>query len=217
MSAGVGAVLKSGDWRRLLSLGPAGAGEPPSTPAPSTEPAAAAGIASHLDELAEDMLDLLRRIRSIEAAQENVLERLEQLDKSVRDGAFQQAREVDALRRDILGEQKSLVSLGAFNALAPILDRFRLMRGAINPKKEKQSADQFDAAIEMLSQTVRSLGYLPFMPTVGESFDPHRMTCVAFQKGPQGVVLAVERPGFVTELGSVTRPAAVVLAAPGAS
>src|SRR5262245_27807203 len=86
---------------------------------PAAPPAAVA--AGHLQELAEDMVDLLRRAKGIEAAQAETVSRLDRLEQAVREGLLQQARETDRLRRDLLDEHKALAARAAFEAVLPAL------------------------------------------------------------------------------------------------
>jgi len=174
----------------------------------------ATGSSGVMEELAEDMLDLLRRVKAIEAAQTDLVARLGQFERSLHESLFLQAREVDSLRRELLGDQKAFVALSALNALLPAVDRFRLMRAAANSKKDKPVVEQLDATIEILGQTIRSLGYGPFEPTLGEPFDPQRMICSSHKPGDGGVVLGVDRPGYQTPQGVIVRPAGVILASP---
>ena len=57
------------------------------------------------------------------------------------------------------------MALTALNALLPALDRFRLMRVAANPKKDKSVVEQLDATIEILLEvgyTQAQLGEIAF-------------------------------------------------------
>src|SRR5437879_776149 len=85
--------LRHGTWTApAFAAGGDRSGETPTRPDP---------VAEHLEELAEDMLDLLSRVRGIETTQADVSSRLAELEKTVRDRMFLQAREVDALRREL--------------------------------------------------------------------------------------------------------------------
>jgi hypothetical protein len=198
MRIGVGAVIT-----------PFGRADASPEPRRESKPA----VEACLEEIAEDMLDLLQRVQGIESALAGLDTRQGRIEQAVREGLFLQAREVDALRRELVGDHKILLGLGALNGLAPALERFRLMRDTMTSAEQSGSVAHFDAAIEILAQTIQSLGFESFEPTVGEPFDPGRMYCAGHQPGPAGVVLAVDRPGYRSAQG-VARPAGVLLAKP---
>ncbi len=187
---------------------------PAAPPAPPPAPEADA-TAEHLGELADDMLDLLRRVKGLEATQADVIARLERIETTARDGARMQARETDNIRRELLGEHSALAARATAEAVFPVLDKLRPMRAAINPRKNEVLANQLDAVLEILAGMLRAFGFVPFEPALGTPFDPNRMRCVGERKGPPGVVLGVEQPGFLAK-DTVLRPAGVLLAPPAA-
>lgn len=179
---------------------------PPAVPQPD-------GTAEQLSELADDMLDLLRRVTGLEGGQVEVLARLDRIEQSARSGFRDQVRETDQLRRDLLGEHRALAARVTVEAIFPVLDKLHPMRAVITPRKNEALANQLDAILEILGGLIRALGYTPFAPAAGEAFDPHRMQCVGFKKGPPGVVLGVVQPGYAAG-ATVLRPAGVLLAPP---
>lgn len=168
-------------------------------------------VAAHLQELAEDMVDLLRRVVGLEAAQAGLAAQFGQLNQTLEKGLFLQAREVDTLRRELIGQQRGLLALHILEVIAPALDRLRIMRRALNPRRDQRMIGQLEPTIEILNQAIRSLGFVAFEPQVGEPFDPQRMAVAGNAKGAPGVVLGVERPGYLVQ-ESVVRPAGVVVA-----
>ena len=163
------------------------------------------------EEIAEDMLELLRYVTAIERTQRDLSLRLEQVETILRDTARQYAREVDTLRRELLGERKALSALSVFNSVLPMLDSLRAMRARLPKMKNSPVRQQLDALIQTLNTTLRSLGFTEFEVEKDESFDPRRMECLGFASGPPGVVLNVVRPGYCTR-EVVVRPAGVIVA-----
>ena len=163
------------------------------------------------EEIAEDMLELLRSVNAIERMQREVVQRLDQVETTLRDTARQYAREVDTLRRDLLGERKALSALSVFNSVLPMLDSLRAMRANLPRRKNTPVGQQLDALIQTLGTTLRSLGFVEFEVKKDEPFDPGRMECLGFASGRPGIVLQVVRPGYCTR-EVVVRPAGVIIA-----
>src|ERR1041384_3172996 len=165
------------------------------------------------EEIAEDMLELLRRVTNIERAQSDLALRLEQVETTLRDTSRQYASEVEKLQREFLGERKALSALSVFNAVVPMLDSLRVMRAQLHKSKQAPVRQQLDALIQTLSTTLRSLGFVEFEAIKNEPFDPARMECLGFASGRPGIVLNAICPGYrVQEV--VVRPAGVMLSDP---
>lgn len=188
-------------------------------PAAATAPAPAARASEPvadptseaLGELADDMLDLLKRVKGIEAVQADLVARLERIETATRDGTKQVARETDNLRRDLLGEHSALAARAVAEAVFPVLDKLRPMRAAVNPRRDTALANQLDAVLEILNSMLRAFGFTVYEPAVGTPFDPTKMRCAGEKKGPPGVVLGVDQPGYLAK-DSVLRPAGVFIA-----
>lgn len=168
------------------------------------------------EELAEDMLELLRRVKSIEATSSEMSGRLEQVEQTLRDGSRLQTRETDALRRDLLGERKAANAVSVFNAVVPTLDSLRLMHTKLHQTKDARTRAQLYAVIEALAMVLRGLGFLEFQVEKGELFDPGRMECLGFGNGEPGIVLEVTRPGYQA-YEAVIRPAGVLIGDPNSA
>ncbi|HKQ91592.1 MAG TPA: nucleotide exchange factor GrpE [Blastocatellia bacterium] len=159
-----------------------------------------------LEEITEDMLEMLRRLKNVE-------ERLEQVEQLMRESSRSQAREIDALRRDLLGERKAINAMSVFNALIPTLESLRAMHTKLNHAKDVRMRAQADAVIQAMSMALRGLGFVEFQVTKGEPFDPSRMECLGFVKGEQGIVLDAVRKGYMAN-ETIVRPAGVLIADP---
>lgn len=190
-------------------------------PEPEAAPAAAPVSSSampgawneSMEELADDMLALLKRVKTLEEQQTETLSRLELLRTSLVAAAESTARESDALRRELLGERKHLAMMSAFLAVAPGLERLQIMRGELDPAKDRRTLDQLHAVVETLSTMLRGLGFTQFEAQANEPFDSTRMECVGFDRGEPNVVLKCVRAGFLAGQ-TVVRPAGVLIANP---
>ena len=165
------------------------------------------------EELAEDMLEMLRRVKSIEVTCSDMSGRLEQVEQTLREGSRLQARETDALRRDLLADRKAANAVSVFTAVVPTLDSLRLMHKNLHQTKDARTRAQLYAVIEALSMVLRGLGFLEFKVEKGEPFDPGRMECLGFGKGEPGIVLEVTRPGYQAH-EAVIRPVGVLIGDP---
>ena len=172
----------------------------------ATSPAAPVDNADQLDEIAEDMLDLLTRVRKIENGQLEMQSRLEHVARS-------QAMAVDALRNDLLGERKAFVGRSAFSAIMTAIDSFKTMSAGLDPTEDQRTIAQLTAVVSSLTTVVQSLGFFEFTVSEGEPFDPNRMECLGVEVGEPGVVLKVGRLGYATET-TVVRPCGVFIADP---
>lgn len=188
------------------------------TGALTTQREDSAAVQESLEEIAEDMLNLLQRVKSIEERQVHLSAQVEQLQQALPQMARAQSQEISTLRTDILGDRKSQAGLSVCKALIPWLDSLRTMRAKL-PKKDKQGSrlrPQLNVIIDAVTMMVQSLGFQEFHATPGEPFDPKRMECTGYLPGKPGVVLETERPGY---LGGdiIVRPAGVRLGAPSST
>jgi molecular chaperone GrpE (heat shock protein) len=171
--------------------------------------------AGSIQELADDLLLLLRMVRGLSDAQtemraqvESALSRLQQIQR-------QQAAELYNLRRDLLNERRAQANRSAFDAVHPVIDHIGLIQASMSDC-DSSVARHMSALLSALRMLLRGLGFAPFSVDVGAPFDPARMECVEYAKGEQGVVLAVLRPGYQAD-GVVVRPCGVAIADPAAA
>jgi molecular chaperone GrpE (heat shock protein) len=170
----------------------------------------------HLEELAEDMLDVLRRVKALEQKHGDLLARLDQVGQQVHEGHRYLVRQLDALKQDLVGDRKELAAMAIFNAALPALDVLTVLRGELPGGEDTRLRNQMEAVIDTLNRMFRGLGFVEFLAEPGQAFDPHRMECLGYVEGKPGQVLAVVRPGYLA-CGTVVRPAGVKIADPNQS
>ncbi len=168
-----------------------------------------------LETITDHVQQLLQRVQDMEAAQNTIIARLEQLEVRLRQDTRAAVVEVGALRTELLGERKSLSALGVFNGVLPMLDSLRAMQAA-QANTESPVYHQIDALINSLTMMLRGLGFSEFTVAVGEPFDPTFMECTGYAHGQTGIVLEASRIGYRTQAG-VIRPVGVTIAAPNVS
>ncbi len=173
-----------------------------------------------LEELADDMLEVLRRLRALEQGQTEIKERLAQVDARVFESTRAIAHEMDQQRRDLLAERKSLLARSLFNAVVAHVDGLRAMRAGLEDGKRHRDKQtnrmirQLEAIELSLITALQGFGYREFRAEVGHPFTPTTMECVGYANGQPGVVVQAVRTGFLAPDGGVARPAGVLLTAP---
>jgi molecular chaperone GrpE (heat shock protein) len=167
-----------------------------------------------LEEIADDMLALMRKLSDLGRGQQQLFERLDRLEETWGTAMRAVAREMDSLRRDLLGERKHAAVSDLYGEVIPMLERLRILRGSLCEPADARTIQQTDSVIETLAAFLRRSGCVPFETRVGEPFDPTRMECIQYaEDGEAGVVLASLRPGYRTG-ERVFRPAGVRIAVP---
>lgn len=167
--------------------------------------------AEHLEELADDMLNLLRRMIKVEEGQQTILTLLAQQGTASAQSARTIAREVDTLRRDMVGDRKHIATTSVFNELIPLIDRFQTMCAHLDGEADLRMRSQIEGVLDTLSACLRRLGCEEFAAASGSAFDPSRMQCEAYvDEGEPGHVAATVKPGYL--FGEfVLRPATVTV------
>ncbi len=168
--------------------------------------------AESMDELADDLLHLLRMVRELSDGQAALRAYVESSLAQHQQVQRQQAAELYNLRRDLLDDRRAQANRSAFDAIHPAVDQIELIRATL-PDSECPAARHMSVLLSALRMVLQGLGFVPFSVEVGDSFDPARMECVEYAAGERGVVLAVLRPGYRAN-GAVVRPCGVAIAAP---
>ncbi len=164
------------------------------------------------EELAEDMLRLMERMKRLDAKQEQLYEQMSSVQQTLQENRKQSAIEMNQLRQELLGERKALAVRSVFNAIAPMLDALRAMRRALEDTPENNTLQaQLNTVTSSLTNIIQSLGYVEFQVEVGASFDPFQMECLSYGAGEPNTVLEIVRPGYRTE-NMIVRPCGVVIA-----
>lgn len=170
-------------------------------------------MSDQLEEIAEDMLNLMRRMNSIEKSLQNVVTGIQQVQETTAQMGKTIAREVDALRRDLIGDRKHTAAIGLFNELIPMIDRLRTMQAHLDEEDDIRMNSQLEGVLETLTASLQRLGCEEFSVAPSDAFDPARMQCEAYvQAGRPGVVLDIIRPGYLFG-DHVLRPTTVTVGA----
>lgn len=172
-----------------------------------------------LGELAEDMMDVLKRLAGIEEGLARLGLRIDQVDGRVYETGRSLAAELATQRRDLLGERRSVLARGLFNAVVGHLDSLRAMRQGLQDGKDrydknnKRMMKQLEAVEITLVTALQGMGFHEFHAREGDTFSPVTMECLGYVKGEQGIVLRAVRSGFEAPEG-IARPAGVYIAEP---
>jgi len=170
-------------------------------------------VASGLEEIADDTLQLLERVRRVEQSTAELPMRLADLQAGLYQSYRHHGTQLDALHRELLGEQRWLGVRAAFDAVVPCLDSLRAMQARLEPDADPRLAEQIFAIAGSLRNVLQKLGFVEFTPEIGSAFDPERMEWLGDGEGALGVVLEVVRPGYLAQ-GAVARPCGVRIADP---
>jgi molecular chaperone GrpE (heat shock protein) len=193
---------------------------------------AAGAVQNHFEEVADDLLELLRQVQSLSAAQAELSTKVDALSAAMQDRSRSASREVTQIREDLLSERRGLALRSVFDKLIEPWERLRNMSEALArqpsapppkkfggksvsaaPSQEQIFRNQLQAVVSILGRALRELGCEEFTPAAGEPFDPHTMDCVAYAPGPQGVVIRCIKPGFRAGAATLS-PAQVSIADP---
>jgi molecular chaperone GrpE (heat shock protein) len=165
--------------------------------------------ASILPELADDMLEVLRRMQAIEETQQRLASQMAQVHGAVQG----QSRDLSNLRQEIGIELRVNAVAAVLRGVVPILNTLANARKGLHPKKDDRFIKQIEALRVELDTVLNSLGCATFTPRIGEPFNPATMEVSGYAKGDRGIVLAIDRPGYFVA-NRVIRNAGVKIADP---
>jgi len=172
-----------------------------------------ASASEHLEELADDMLNLMRRMNKVEGGQQAIIAQMAQQQEASAESARTIAREVDTLRRDVVGDRKHTAATSVLNELIPLINRFETMYEHLDEDADSRIRSQIEGVLDTLSASLRRLGCEEFVTASGSPFDPSRMQCEKYvDKGKPGHVVSTVKTGY--RFGDfVLRPATVTVSA----
>lgn len=172
-------------------------------------------VADHLEELAEDMLTVRDQLARLEENQKRIAASLEQLSESVASSATSTGRELDRVRRELIGAQQHMAHMNVFNAIVPTVERMRDMRSGLDAESDSRLVNQLTAITESLNGVLRSLGCTEFQAEPGQAFEPSWMECLRkIETGTAGTVQECVRPGYVAGQTLVRAAGVIVSSAP---
>jgi molecular chaperone GrpE (heat shock protein) len=166
----------------------------------------------------DPLADLTARLDRLEQAQAWLVHRLDQVDALIREGDRGVVRELDGLRRELMGDRKAAAAFAVLGAVAPALEQLRAVLEGLGPEADPAVARQLAWAADVLLMPLRTLGFDEFTPEPGDPFDPTRMQCEGTAEGPPDRVVRTTRPGYRCR-DAVSLPARVLVgqsAAPAA-
>jgi molecular chaperone GrpE (heat shock protein) len=164
-----------------------------------------------MEEIADDLLELMKRMGQLESRLAAVAATVDALQQQAGASAHVQGVEIEKLKEALLSDRKEYIGRSTFNVVRPAFESLQDLKGGY----EKQQADpeqirHTQSLIDVLGGVIQMLGYQAFAPDPGQDFDPQTMECAGHADGVPGKIVRVERPGY--RAGSVlVRPCAVVL------
>jgi molecular chaperone GrpE (heat shock protein) len=118
---------------------------------------------------------------------------------------------VRRLRDEHIARARTEEKIAGLQALARVYDDL-LYSLQSNPDRESPWYQGHRAILANVRQTLRSAGAVE-VGQAGERFDPRLHEAIGLAEGPPGTVVAVDRPGWQLEDGTLIRPAQVRAAA----
>jgi molecular chaperone GrpE (heat shock protein) len=176
----------------------------------------AVDVVEALEEIAEDTLHLMERTGAIDTRLGTMADQVGRMVQLLEERLTADARAVDQLRRDLLGERREQSARQSFDAVVPAVDALRAMHDGLDPACDERMRIQVAGVIGLLGGLLQRLGFVEFSAQPGEAFDPSRMLCLGNTDGPAGRVVAAIQPGFLAH-DAVARPAGVLVGTPAPS
>jgi molecular chaperone GrpE (heat shock protein) len=181
---------------------------------PAAEPSSAGAPEAPATPAPDPLADVVGRLHQVLQGQAWLAYRLDQLETAIQKAARVQTRELEALRRELLGDRKGAASFAILNAVVPALEQLRAVRDRLDAGADSVVLRQLARAADVLALPLRSPGFEEFRLEPGEPFDPARMHCDGTDDGPAGLVIRTARPGYLCQK-TVILPARVLVGRPG--
>lgn len=163
-----------------------------------------------LEELAEDLLILLQKVKTLEINQAAVIQQMQELSRINQEQLRQHAYDMDKLRKDLLSERKALAARSTFNAILPNLDSLLILRAELPGGESNPAFLMLDAVISSLVTITQTLGIQEYESAAGAAFDPQSMECLGQEEGSANLVVKTIRRGY--KYGEqVFRPCGVII------
>lgn len=202
-----GPVRRGEEGKKTLSMRRGtvnSAQEPAGSPALEAE-------AAFREEMAEDMLDLIKRVNAIDAKLTELTGAVERIIAFMETESASRDRETAKLKESLISDRKEIVGRSTLNALIPAIDSLRFLEETHKGRKRQSSLlKQTHHLLDVLTGITHTLGYRAQEASPGEAFDPWTMECVGYDRGEPGRVVRVDRPGY--RAGKIlVRPCRVVL------
>ncbi len=151
---------------------------------------------SHLVEISEDLLEVLERLKALDASVVSLASRFDALEVHVENAVGSLGSDVRSMHRDLVGERQAMAARSVFSKFIPRLDSVREVRRRLPAESEDSMGAQLDAVIHLMEAAIQDLGLERFEVNPGSRFDPSFMECTGYGEGEAGTVMAVERSGY---------------------
>ena len=173
---------------------------------------AAANDSMLMEELAEDMLHVIEAQSSLNTRLNALEEQMSHISNSMEHYFKSSYQEIDKIRNDLISERKAFIGSSTFNALLPAIESIRLSMDNLNREGDVRLAKQLSGVSDLLRMVLQSIGYKAFDVKAGEEYNSIRMECVGWEPGDPGIVIRMERQGFMAG-EQIAKPAQVIIGA----
>ena len=163
-----------------------------------------------IEEMQEDLMNIIEKLSELGNIIKTIVSRLDKIEETSGLSYKNHQKEIDLLRRDLLGERKTFVYQTVINRIIAAVDSLYTRKMNLSPDGDSLLLNQTSGILENLQNLLKSLGYESFTVDEGESFRSDKMECLGFDKGEEHKVVRIERLGYKSE-NNVMRPCGVII------
>jgi len=163
-----------------------------------------------VEEMQEDLMNIIEKLSEFGNMLKIIISRLDKIEETSSINYKNHQKEIDLLRRDLLGERKTFVYQSVINRIVVAVDSLYSRKKNLSPETDMLLLNQTTGILDNLQNLLKSLGYESFAVDEGESFRSDKMECLGFDKGEENKVVRIERLGYKTE-NTVMRPCGVII------
>lgn len=165
---------------------------------------------SVLDELADDMLEVIKKINQIESRVSALGALVQYQQQMLEGGVASIVMEMNRLKENLLSDRKEFAMRSSLNAILPSLESLGYIEEMYRDDGDARPQKQCELIKNVLTGLIRTMGYREFESKVGSDFDPYTMASAGNEEGEPGKVLRVAWPGYLFGQ-SVVKPCGVIL------
>lgn len=163
-----------------------------------------------IEEMQEDLMNIIEKLSELGNIIKTVVTRLDKIEETSGINYKNHQKEIDLLRRDLLGERKTFVYQTVINRIIAAVDSLYARKKNLSPDRDTILLNQTTGILENLQNLLKSLGYESFAVGEGESFRSDKMECLGFDNGEDNKVVRIDRLGYKSE-NIIMRPCGVII------
>jgi molecular chaperone GrpE (heat shock protein) len=163
-----------------------------------------------VEEVADDMLDIIKKIGQIENKITLLGSTVQYLQQLVENSSKSIVIEIDRIKEILISDRKEFTSRSTLNALIPTLESLRFIEEISVEEKDNRLRKQSELIRSVLTGLIQMLGYREHEAKTGTDFDPFTMRCMGYDDGEPGKVIRTVYPGYISG-NLMVKPCGVIL------